>query len=133
MVEVVGHDKKNVLWEVVDDYVVEEPTDHEDIGLQGFDFNIVDEDEEGFVREGSNEFPYLLMLINLWSGNCKNQLKRINQKVDEENGKALDKRNVRYRKVRQFSSNTFWKNIGCLVSDPIFSLGGWGCGRRKRI
>ena len=48
--EVVGHDKKKVLWEVVDDHVVEEPSDHEDIGLRGFDFNIFGEYEEGVVR-----------------------------------------------------------------------------------
>ena len=35
LVEVVGHDKKKVLWELVDDHVVEEPTDHEEKGLQG--------------------------------------------------------------------------------------------------
>ena len=28
LVEVVGHDKKKVLWEVVDDHVVEEPSDN---------------------------------------------------------------------------------------------------------
>ena len=44
LVEVFGHDKKKVLWEVVDNHVVEEPSDHEDIGLWGFDFNIFDED-----------------------------------------------------------------------------------------
>ena len=33
--EVVGHDKKKVLWEVVKDHVAEEPSDHEDIGLRG--------------------------------------------------------------------------------------------------
>ena len=49
-VEVVGHDKKKLIWEVVGDHVVEEPSDHEDIGLRGFDFNIFDEDEEGVVR-----------------------------------------------------------------------------------
>ena len=27
--EFVGHDKKKVLWEVVDDHVIEEPTDNE--------------------------------------------------------------------------------------------------------
>ena len=37
--EFVGHEKKKVLSEVVDDHVVEEPTDHEEIGLRGFDFN----------------------------------------------------------------------------------------------
>ena len=46
-----GHDKKKLLWEVVGDHVVEEPSDHEEIGLRGFDFNIFDEDEEGVVRE----------------------------------------------------------------------------------
>ena len=48
--EVSDNDKKKVVWEVFDDHVVEEPSDHEDIGLRGFDFNIFDEDEEGIVR-----------------------------------------------------------------------------------
>ena len=45
LVEVFGHDKKRVLWEVVNNHVVEEPSDHEDIGLRGFDFNIFDKDD----------------------------------------------------------------------------------------
>ena len=64
------------------------------------------------------------MLIKQWPGNWKNRLKRMNQKVDEDNGKSLGKDNVWYRKVRRFSSNEFWKNIGCLVSDTTFGLGG---------
>ena len=36
LVEFFGHNKKKVLWEVVGDHVVEEPSDHEDIGLSGF-------------------------------------------------------------------------------------------------
>ena len=47
LVEVVGHDKTKVLWEVVGDNVVEEPSDHEDIGVRGFGFNISGEDEGG--------------------------------------------------------------------------------------
>ena len=82
-VEAAGHDKNKVLWEVVNDHVVEEATDHEEIGLQGFDFNIPGEDEEGVVREGSSDFPYLLMLIKLSPGNWKTQSKRMDQKVDE--------------------------------------------------
>ena len=78
LVEFVGNDKNKVLWEVVNDNVVEEPTDHEEIGLRGFDFNYLDEDEEGVVREGFIEFPYFLMLIKIWPDNWKNQLKRIN-------------------------------------------------------
>ena len=38
-VESFGHDGKKVLWRVVNNHVVEEPTDHDDIGIQGFDFN----------------------------------------------------------------------------------------------
>ena len=64
------------------------------------------------------------MLIKIWPGDFKTPLKRMNQKVDEDNGKALVKGNVRYRKVRWFSSNEFWKKIGCLVSAPTFGLGG---------
>ena len=121
--EVFGRDKKKILWEVVDYHIVEEPTDHEEIGLWGFDLKFLDEDEEGVVREGSSDFPYLIMLIKLWPGNWNNQLKRMNQKADEDNGKASGKINLRYRKVCRFSSNEFWKNIGCLVSAPTFSLG----------
>ena len=105
--EVVGHDKQKVLLEVVDDHIVEEPTDHEEIGLQGFDFNCFDKDEEGVVREGSSEFPYLLMLVKIWPGNWKTKLKMINLKVDEINGKALVKGDVRYQKICRFSSNEF--------------------------
>ena len=81
-VEVVGHDGKKFLWEVAEDHVVEEPTDHDDIGLRGFGFNLFGKDEKGVGREGSSEFPYLLMLIKLWPGNWKTQLKRENNNVD---------------------------------------------------
>ena len=76
-----------MLLGVVGDHVVEDPRDHKDIGLRGFDFNIFDEDEEGVVREGCSEL-YLLMLIKLWPGYWISQLKRMNRKVDGENGKA---------------------------------------------
>ena len=99
------HDKNKVIWEVVGDHVVEDPTDHEDIGLRGFDLNLFGKDEEGVVREGSSEFPYLLILIKIWPDNCKTQLNSTNQKVDEENVKSLVKGNLRYQKVRRFSSN----------------------------
>ena len=111
-VEVVRHDKKKVLWGVVGDHVVEEPSDHEDIGLKGFDFNILDEDEEGVVREGCSE-PYLKFSIKLWPGDWIDQLMRINRKFDEGKGKQLNKGNVRYRKVHRFSSNELW-NLYCI-------------------
>ena len=53
-----------------------------------------------------------------------NRLKMMNLKVNEDNGKSLGIVNGCHRKIWRFSSNEFWKNIGCLVSDPNFSLGG---------
>ena len=85
LVDFFGPDKKKFNWEVVDDHVVEEPTDHEEIGLRGFSFNGFDQDEEGVVIEGFSEFPYLLILIKLWTGDLMTQLKRTNEKVDEDN------------------------------------------------
>ena len=86
LVEVVGHDVKKFLWGVVDNHAVEEPTDHDEIGLRGFGFNLFGEDEKEVGREGSSEFPYLLMLIKLWLGDWKTQLNRTNQNMDEYNG-----------------------------------------------
>ena len=97
-VEAVSHDKKKVLCEVVDDHMVEEPSDHKDIRLRGFDLNILDKDEEVVVIEGCSE-PYLPMLIKLWPEDWISQLKKMNLKLDEENGKALNKGNVRYQNV----------------------------------
>ena len=36
---------------MVGDHEVEEPSDHEEIGLRGFYFKFFDQDEEGIVRE----------------------------------------------------------------------------------
>ena len=90
---------------MVDNHVVEYPTDHDEIGLQGFDLNVFDKDEKGLVREGSSEFPYLLMVIMIWPGYWKTKLKRMNYKVDDYNGKSLGKGNGGYRKFHQFSRN----------------------------
>ena len=68
---------------MVDSHAVEEATDYDEIGLQGFDFNLFNKNEKGAGREGSSEFPYLPMLIKLWTRDCKTHLRGINQKVDE--------------------------------------------------
>ena len=44
-VEVFSYYGNKVLWEVVDDHVVEEGNDHDEIGLREFDFNFLSEDE----------------------------------------------------------------------------------------
>ena len=63
--EVVSHNGKKILLKVVDDHVLEEATDHDEIRLKGFDLNFLNEDKKEVSREGPNEFPYLLILINI--------------------------------------------------------------------
>ena len=46
----------------------------------------------------------------------------MNQKVDEENGRAMGKGNGQYRKFCRFSINESWRNIHCLVSAPNFGI-----------
>ena len=48
----------------------------------------------------------------------------MNIRVDQDNGRAMEMEKVRIIKVWWFSSNEFWSNIGCLVLDPKFGLGG---------
>ena len=67
-----SHYGKKVLWEVVDNHVVEEATEHEEIGLKGLDFNLFGEDKKGVGREGSSDFPSLIILIHIWPGYWKN-------------------------------------------------------------
>ena len=64
------------------------------------------------------------MLIKLCPGDWYNHPERMNMKVDDNNGKHMGMGKVKIRKVRQFSSNEFWKNIGCLILAPTFGLGG---------
>ena len=45
------------------DHVVEEATDHDEIGLWGFVFNFLDKYKKGVGREEYSEFSYLIMLI----------------------------------------------------------------------
>ena len=81
---------------MVDDHVIEEGNNRDEIGLQGFDFNCFGEDKEGVGREGLSEYPYLLILMEIWHRDWKNHLKRTYMKVDEDNGKTVGLVNGRY-------------------------------------
>ena len=63
---------------MVENHVIEEKTDHDEMGLQGFDLNFFDKDEKGVGREVSIEFPYLLMFIKIWPGDLRTQFKNNN-------------------------------------------------------
>ena len=61
--------------------------------------------------------------MKLWSWGWNNQLERVNLRLGEDNEGAMGMGKGGISKVQLFSSNEFWKNIGCLISDPTFSVG----------
>ena len=56
---------------MVDDHDVAELNENGDIGLQGW-FKFVSFRQGGEGREGSSEYPYLLMLTEIRFGYCEN-------------------------------------------------------------
>ena len=53
--------------------------------------------------------------------------------MDDENGKSLNKDNVRYRKFVGFPEINFGRTLVVSVQILTLVLGGRGCGRRKSI
>ena len=124
LVEVYDKLGRKVIWEVVDYHLVEEWVEHEELGLQGFNFNLSDEEREGCVGDDVKEFPYFLILMKLWTEYCEEKLYRTNKKVHEDNGRGGIQYNGQFWKLWRFSRNKFWKNIGCLLSESTFGLRG---------
>ena len=73
----------------------------------------------------------MIILINLWPRDLKNQLKRMNQKLDEENGKSMGIGNGRYKNIFGFLVINFGRTL--VVSFQILPLvfGGRGYGKGK--
>ena len=54
LVEVADKEGKKVVWEVVNDHVVEEGVEHEELGIQGFYCILFDDDREGHTSIVNN-------------------------------------------------------------------------------
>ena len=68
--------------EFVDDHVVDAGVEYEELYLQGFDFNLFNEEREGCVGDDVKELPYLFMLMKLWPGDWEVQIHLMKKKVD---------------------------------------------------
>ena len=60
--------------------------------------------------------------MKLWTVDWKNQLERMNMKVDEDNGKYVGMLKGQSQKVWRFLINAFWMNIGGFPA-PTFGIG----------
>ena len=54
LIEVDYKETKRVIWEVVNNQVVEEGVEHEDLGIQGFDCILFDENRESHTSIENN-------------------------------------------------------------------------------
>ena len=48
--------------------MVDEGFEHEELGLQGFGFNLFNEKREGCVGDDVKELLYLVIVMELWPG-----------------------------------------------------------------
>ena len=68
LVEVNEKYGKKIIWEVLNNHMVEEGVEHEELGLQGFGFNLFNEKREGCVGDDVKELLYLVIVMELWPG-----------------------------------------------------------------
>ena len=59
------------------------------------------------IGDDVKEFPYYLMLMDLWPGDWEEKIDRMNKTVDEDNGRGETQETGQFRKLRQFSRNWF--------------------------
>ena len=54
---------EKVIWELDNDHVVEKGVEHEELGLQEFNFNLFDEERKGCFGNNVKKLPYFSMLM----------------------------------------------------------------------
>ena len=82
-VEVSYYYGKEIIRQLLDYHVVEEPNDKYELVLWGFGFKFLKNTRGGGDKINMSEYHNLFMVINLWTGYWQNQLERINMRVDE--------------------------------------------------
>ena len=76
------------------------------------------------------EFPSLLILIKLWNKDWEEQLDRMNNKVDEENGIGGTQENGQFWKLRLFQGTNSGRTLGVFCQHLPLALNGQDCEER---
>ena len=104
--------------------VINENYDYKEIGLNGFDYKLFEEEEGWKKQVGLDRYPYLKHLIQLWIGYCLRQMGKTNEAVCMKNSFTL---NVGGKwPVKPFKRQEFWKCTGCTFSCLNISARWWG-------
>ena len=104
--------------------MVEEGLEHEELGLRGFDINLLDEEMEVCVGEDVKEFLYLLMIMKLWTGDEEDYINRMSKNMYKDNGREGTQENGQFWKIQRFSRNKYWKTLGVFYQHIPLALGG---------
>ena len=74
-----------IVWTCVKDHIINGKEDYKDIGIHGFDYKLLEEEEGGGTRKGFESYPYLKYIIQLWPGDWVMQMAEMNEAVCMKN------------------------------------------------
>ena len=75
----------NTVWTCVKDHIAEKKEQYKFIGVCGFDYKLFEEDDSGVTREALDGYPYLMHLVQLWTGDWVKQMAKMNESVGMKN------------------------------------------------
>ena len=115
-----GSGREAITWkvrgDVKKDTVKENVEFHKQIGIRGFDFEKKNECADG----KNSRINFLDLLIKLWPGDWKENLKKLNESFDDANSN----RPRRARKIHHATQNEFWVFFGILLIASIEGVQG---------
>jgi hypothetical protein len=95
---------------------VNPPKEYEQIGLAGFDF---DRFSDRSLQSRDYSYPFLDLLLRLWPGDWNQQLRNLNNWIDQENEDR-----AKAKKVQLVSESEFFKFLGVFISAAPLGKGG---------
>ena len=110
-------------WTAVENHIagIDKPAEYNDVGVLGYpDFAVFDKETLDSQSPHYN-FPFAELLLILWPGIWKNQLRKMNNAVRAENI-ANGKRNK--SQVKEFTADEWWGCIGIIIAACPLEMGG---------
>jgi len=78
--------KDSIEWTIIDDpTVVNPPTEYDEVGLIGFDWNMFSDENIHVNSCRQYNFPFLTLLKHLWPGDYNTQIQNMNKFITKEN------------------------------------------------
>ena len=79
-----------IVWNFVNDLIIDENEKYKSIGLRGFDYKLFEEEEGWGARDGLYGYPYLKHLIQLWQGDWVKQMAKNNEAIGMKHHFTVD-------------------------------------------